>query len=53
MKLKILEICPFSAGACGVWQRVKQKSIELAKKGYEVRVFSSYFEKETNKNIFF
>jgi glycosyltransferase involved in cell wall biosynthesis len=47
--MKILEICPYSAGACGVWQRVKQESIELAKKGYEVRVFSSYFEKETNK----
>ena len=49
MKLKILEICPFSAGACGVWQRVKQESTELAKEGYEVRVFSSYFEKGTNK----
>ena len=47
--MKILEICPYSAGGCGVWQRVKQESIELAKRGHEVRVFSSYFEKGTNK----
>lgn len=48
-KLKILEICPYSSGACGVWQRVKQESIELIKKGHEVMVFSSYFEKGTDK----
>ncbi len=46
---KILEICPYSSGACGVWQRVKQESMELVKKGYEVKVFSSYFEKGTDK----
>jgi len=48
-KLKILELCHFSAGGCGVWQRVKQESIELAKRGYEVQVFSSNFEKGTDK----
>lgn len=40
-KLKILEICPYSAGICGVWQRVKQESEELIKKGYDVTIFSS------------
>jgi len=47
--MKILEICPYSAGGCGVWARTKQESTELAKRGYDVRVFSSYFEKGTNK----
>lgn len=47
--MKILEICPFSAGICGVWTRVKQESIELTKKGHEVCVFSSNIEKGTNK----
>jgi len=49
--MKILEICPFSAGICGVWSRVKQESIELSKKGHEVYVFSSNIEKGTNKII--
>jgi glycosyltransferase involved in cell wall biosynthesis len=40
-KLKILELTNFSAGICGVWSRVKQEAIELSKRGYEVRVFSS------------
>ena len=48
-KLKILEICEFSAGVCGVWTRVKQEAIELAKKGYEVRVFSSNIVKGTTE----
>ncbi len=47
--LKILELCPYSAGGCGVWARVKQESLELVKRGYEVTVFSSNFEKGTNK----
>lgn len=40
-KLKILELTNYSSGICGVWQRVRQESIELAKKGYEVRIFST------------
>jgi len=39
--LKILELTNFSAGICGVWQRVKQEAFELSKRGYDVRVFSS------------
>lgn len=50
-KLKILEICPYTSGACGVWARVKQESLELLKKGYEIRVFSSNFDKGTDKII--
>lgn len=46
--MKILEITNFSAGACGVWMRVKQESELLAKKGHTVKVFSSNFIKGTN-----
>ncbi|MDO8623476.1 MAG: glycosyltransferase family 4 protein [archaeon] len=45
----ILEICEFSAGICGVWQRVKQESIELVKLGYEVHIFSSNAAKGSNE----
>ncbi|MFH1451632.1 MAG: glycosyltransferase family 4 protein [archaeon] len=40
-KLKILEITAFSAGICGVWTRVREESQLLARKGHEVKVFSS------------
>lgn len=50
-KLKILELCHYSAGGCGVWARVRQESQQLIKKGYEVRVFSSNFEKGTDKLV--
>ncbi|MEM4259541.1 MAG: glycosyltransferase family 4 protein [Candidatus Pacearchaeota archaeon] len=43
--MKILEICPFSAGICGVWARVREEAIRLANKGYEIRIFSSNFIK--------
>lgn len=49
--MKILEICPYSAGGCGVWARAKQESLELIKLGHEVKVFSSYFEKGTDKIV--
>ena len=39
--LKILEICPFSAGICGVWTRVFAEAKELKKLGYSVYIFSS------------
>lgn len=45
--MKILEICPFSKGVCGVWTRVSQEAKELKKLGHEVTVFSSYEEKGT------
>lgn len=48
-KLKLLEVCPFSAGICGVWARVKSESQEFAKLGFEVRIFSSDIEKGTLK----
>jgi len=40
-KFKILEICPFSAGICGVWARVMSESLEFKRLGHEVRIFSS------------
>jgi glycosyltransferase involved in cell wall biosynthesis len=49
--MKILEICPFSSGICGVWSRVKQEAKELIKKGNQVYVFSSNIEKGTNKIV--
>jgi glycosyltransferase involved in cell wall biosynthesis len=47
--MKILELTNFSAGACGVWMRVKQESELLVKKGHIVKVFSSNFVKGTNE----
>ena len=38
--MKILELCDYSSGVCGVWQRVKQDAELLSKKN-EVRIFSS------------
>jgi glycosyltransferase involved in cell wall biosynthesis len=49
--MKILELCPYSSSACGVWARVKQESIELSKRGHQVKIFSSNVEKGTNKTI--
>src|SRR3989344_2795600 len=48
-KIKILELTNYSAGICGVWQRVMQESKELAEKGYVVRVFSSNTTKASSK----
>ena len=47
-KLKILELTNFSAGICGVWQRVKQESLELSKRGHTVIIFSSNFAAKFN-----
>lgn len=47
--MRILEICHFSAGVCGVWTRVREESLRLAKKGHEVRVFSSNFVKGSDE----
>lgn len=49
--MNILEICPFSAGGCGVWARVKRESTLLRTKGHNVVVFSSNFEKGTSKRV--
>ena len=39
--MKILELTNYTSGICGVFQRVKQESLELSKKGHEVMIFSS------------
>ena len=44
-KKKILELCPFSKGVCGVWSRVKQESDYLSKAGYRVQIMSSNITK--------
>lgn len=46
--MKILELCHYSAGICGVWNRVREESSRLAKKGHEIRVFSSNLVKGNN-----
>jgi glycosyltransferase involved in cell wall biosynthesis len=48
-KLKILEICPFSAGIGGVWTRVEQEAREFKKLGHEITILSSDREEGTNK----
>ncbi len=47
-KLHILELCDYSAGICGVWQRVKQEAELLSKKN-KVKVFSSNATKGSEK----
>lgn len=47
--MKILELTTYSAGGCGVFARVKQESELLVKRGYKVMIFSSNFEKGSNK----
>lgn len=39
--MKILEICPYSAGICGVWNRVKEESIRLSQSGHNILILSS------------
>lgn len=46
--MKILEICPFTSGICGVWSRVSQESSEFSKLGHTVKIFSTNIEKGTN-----
>ncbi len=47
--MKILELATYSAGICGVGNRVKEESKRLIKLGHEVRFFSTNIEKGTNK----
>ena len=47
--MKILEICTFSAGICGVWSRVREESMRLAKKGHKIRIFTSNHVKGTEE----
>lgn len=47
--MKIAHICPYSAGACGVWMRVKQEAKEFVKHRHEVKVFSTNRIKESDK----
>jgi len=49
--MKILELCIFSAGGCGVWQRVKQEAQEFHRLGEDVLIFSSNLEKGSNKIV--
>ncbi len=39
--MKILEICPYSEGACGVWARAREEAIRLSNMDHQVVVFSS------------
>ncbi len=39
--MKILELTNYSAGICGVWNRVKEESIRLHRLGHEVTILSS------------
>ena len=37
----ILELCHFSSGICGVWNRVREEAFRLSEEGHDVVVFSS------------
>lgn len=43
--MRVLEVCMFSAGGCGVFARVNQEAQMLSKKGHEVRIYSTNFVK--------
>ena len=45
--MKVLMICEFSAGICGVWSRVFLEAKALVSKGHEVHVLSTNIEKGT------
>src|SRR3989344_4472738 len=47
--MKILEVCPYSAGICGVWTRVLEESKRLSKLGFEIKIFSSNAVKGEDK----
>jgi hypothetical protein len=47
--MRILEIVPFSAGICGVWQRAKGEAEIFSRLGHEVFVFSSNAVKGCDK----
>lgn len=47
--MKILQLCTYSAGVCGVWQRVKQDTELLLNEGHEVKIFSSSFVKGSDE----
>ena len=47
--MKILEVCPYSAGICGVWTRVLEESKRLSKLGFEIKIFSSNAVKGSNE----
>ncbi len=47
--MKILELTNYSAGICGVWNRVKEEAARLSKKNHEVVVFSSNFTKGSDE----
>ncbi len=47
--MKILELTNYSAGICGVFQRVKQESLELSKNGHEILILSSNAIKGSDK----
>jgi len=48
-RLRILELCPFSAGICGVWNRVLSESSEFVHLNHKVLVLSSNTEKGTEE----
>lgn len=47
--MKILELTNYSAGVCGVWARVKEEAVRLARHGHEVRVYSSNLTKGSDE----
>ncbi len=49
--MKIIQICEFSSGICGVWSRVLHESKELIRKGHEVIVFSSNVKKGSGELV--
>ncbi|MEK6928361.1 MAG: glycosyltransferase family 4 protein [Nanoarchaeota archaeon] len=47
--MRILELTTYSAGTCGVFARVREESIRLAKKGHKVAIFSTNHTKGSSE----
>ena len=47
--MRILELCGFSAGICGVFTRAREEAVRLKMKGHHVEIFSSNLVKGSNE----
>jgi len=47
--MKILILCPYTSGICGVWERAKNEALIYKKQGEEVYIFSSNAVKGSNE----
>ena len=47
--MKVLILCPYTSGICGVWERAKNEALIYKQQGEEVHIFSSNAVKGSNE----